>query len=235
MGNIIDLSKKARVVLEKKQLINVQAEIVLAIDISGSMHNLFSKGIVQEVVERLLGIGMNMDANKSIDIFAFNTSGYEVGSVSEGNHSGYVQSTMLRKVRVGGGTNYAPPMNLIVNKYGAEKKKGLSGLFSKKPTPPSNPTFVFFITDGDNFDKQEAERVIRAASNQPIFWQFVGLGNERFSFLQKLDDLSGRFVDNADFFSVNDITRISDEELYDKLLTEFPSWLNEVKSKGLLQ
>ncbi|MEH7116124.1 VWA domain-containing protein [Neobacillus vireti] len=231
---VIDLTKKAKIVLEKKNLNGVQAEIVFAVDISGSMSGLFSRGVVQELTERLLGIGMNMDTNKSIDVFAFNTSGHDVGSVSEGNHTNYVTNSMLRKVSVGGGTNYAPVMRKIVDKYGSSKKKGLTGLFSKKQSVPTNPTFVFFVTDGDNFDKSETEKIITESSNQAIFWQFVGIGYESFNFLQKLDDLSGRHLDNADFFSVKDLTKISDEELYDKLLTEFPSWLSQAKNKGLL-
>ena len=133
-------------------------------------------------------------------------------------------------------------MEAIVAKYGTvSAKKGLlGGLFGKKKedvktgVKPTHPTFVFFITDGDNFDRAETERVVRESANQPIFWQFVGIGRENFKFLQKLDDLSGRYVDNADFFKVADIKKISDDELYDKLLTEFPDWLKEIKAKGML-
>ena len=57
-------------------------------------------------------------------------------------------------------------------------------------------------------------------------------GIERFDFLQKLDDLSGRVIDNADFFHLNDLASISDEQLYDRLLTEFLGWLKQEKEKG---
>ncbi len=240
MSNLINLTKKAGIVLEKNKLVGVQAEIVLAIDKSGSMQSLYANGTVQELVERLLGIGMNMDANKEIDVFQFNTSSTYIGSATEANHTSFVKD---KKMGVSGGTNYAPVMEAIIAKYGtAPAKKGLlGGLFGKKAaevntgTKPANPTFVFFITDGDNFDRAVTERVVRESANQPIFWQFVGIGRENFNFLQKLDDLSGRYVDNADFFKVTDIKKISDDELYEKLLTEFPDWLKEIKAKGMLQ
>ena len=64
--------------------------------------------------------------------------------------------------------------------------------------------------------------------------QFVGIGKDDFPFLHKLDELSGRFIDNAGFIAVNDIDAIKDAELYDRLLNEFPQWLMKVREKGLL-
>jgi hypothetical protein len=46
--------------------------------------------------------------------------------------------------------------------------------------------------------------------------------------------IEGRFIDNANFFHIKDIEKVSDEELYNNLLNEFPIWLTEVKSKGIL-
>lgn len=238
MSNLIDLTKRASIILEKKKLVGVQAEIVLAIDKSGSMHSLYANGTVQQLVERLLGIGINMDVNKEIDVFQFNTGSTYIASATEANYTTFVND---HKMGVSGGTNYSPVMEDIIAKYGTAlpKKALFGGLFGKKKeetvsVKPTHPTFVFFITDGDNFDRAETERVVRESASQPIFWQFVGIGREDFKFLQKLDDLSGRYVDNADFFKVTDIDQISDDELYDKLLTEFPDWLKEIKAKGML-
>ena len=243
MSNLINLTKKAGIVLEKKKLAGVKAEIVLVIDQSGSMSSLYKDGTVQELVERLLGIGMNMDANKEIDVFQFNQSSNYVGVATEENHATFVKDS---KMGVSGTTKYAPVMEAVVAKYGTAlggnqepvKKSLLGGLFKKgtaeTPKIPDYPTFVLFITDGNNSDKREATRIVRESATQPIFWQFVGIGKEEFTFLQKLDDLKDRHVDNADFFKVDDIKNVSDDELYDKLLTEFPDWLNEIKAKGML-
>jgi len=48
-----------------------------------------------------------------------------------------------------------------------------------------------------------------------------------------LDNLKGRVVDNANFFAVNDINKITDQELYQRMLTEFPLWLKAAKEKGI--
>lgn len=231
MSNLIDLTKKAKVVLEKKNIFGEKAQVVFAIDISGSMSTLYSRGVVQELTDRLLGIGMNLDDNQSIDVFAFGQGNYEIDSATQHNHTNFVNGTLLKKVRLEGDTRYGGVMKSIVDKYSQQKK----GFFKKTVETATIPTYVVFVTDGNNSDPKEAEKIIRESSDQAIFWQFVGIGNARFDFLQKLDDMSGRFLDNADFFSVSDLTRVSDEDLYDKLLTEFPQWINQARNKGILK
>lgn len=246
MTNLINLEKKVTISLQKKNIFGEKANIVLAIDISGSMDTLYSQGVVQQVVERLLAIGLNMDNNRQIDVFAFGQNAHEIQEAKESNIEGFVKNILLKKVRLEGSTYYAGVMNKIINKFGkpltktGEKKGLFSKMFGKKEETSSNgatpkvPTFVFFITDGDNFDKDETTAVMQEVSDQPIFWQFVGIGKAKFNFLKKLDDMKGRTVDNADFFACDDIANIDDQELYDRLLTEFPQWLKEVRNKGIL-
>lgn len=89
-----------------------------------------------------------------------------------------------------------------------------------------------FINDGGC--KKTIKKPVVSSSNKPIFWQFVGIGDSNFEVLKKLDEMEGRFIDNANFFHIQDIEKISDDELYNKLLHEFPSWLQEAKEKGVL-
>lgn len=64
--------------------------------------------------------------------------------------------------------------------------------------------------------------------------QFVGIGKEDFPFLHKLDELPGRLIDNAGFMRINDLDAIRDAELYDRLLNEFPRWLEKAREKRIL-
>jgi len=75
---------------------------------------------------------------------------------------------------------------------------------------------------------------IRTLSRQSIFFQFVGIGKESFPHLSKLDELPDRFVDNAGFMHVDDISSMDDASLYRALLDEFPAWLEEAGRNGLL-
>jgi hypothetical protein len=97
------------------------------------------------------------------------------------------------------------------------------------------PTFVVFITDG-GIDKSDAiKRVLVDASRYPIFWQFVGLGGSNYGILEDFDTMEGRFIDNANFFAIDDYRNITDAELYERLLAEFPSWIEKAKAAGVLR
>ncbi len=71
------------------------------------------------------------------------------------------------------------------------------------------------------------------ASEYNIFWKFIGIGDEKFEFLEKLDELKGRFIDNANFISVNDIKGIKDSTLYSDLLEEYNDWLDLCRKSGI--
>ena len=60
------------------------------------------------------------------------------------------------------------------------------------------------------------------------------LDHQQFEFLERLDNLPGRHVDNADFFAVMDPSSISDDEVFELLMVEYPQWLVEARAKGLL-
>ena len=61
------------------------------------------------------------------------------------------------------------------------------------------------------------------------------LNKSNFSFLERLDEMRDRYVDNADFFSVEDPEAIADQELYDLLTTEYPGWVRLAQTKNLLR
>ncbi|MFD8741338.1 VWA domain-containing protein, partial [Streptomyces sp. NPDC059618] len=51
---------------------------------------------------------------------------------------------------------------------------------------------------------------------------------------ERFDTLPGRRVDNVGFFAVDDISTVPDQELYDRLLSEFPSWIKAARHAGIL-
>jgi hypothetical protein len=47
--------------------------------------------------------------------------------------------------------------------------------------------------------------------------------------------MNGRFIDNANFFKIENLNTKSDDELYSLLLTEYPQYIVEARSKGLIK
>ena len=92
--------------------------------------------------------------------------------------------------------------------------------------PSTIPAFIIFITDGENWDAGETNKIVRELSNYNMFVQFVGIGNESFSYLKSLDNMKGRKCDNTGFVAVEDMNKMTDEELYTELLRQYKDWLN---------
>lgn len=110
----------------------------------------------------------------------------------------------------------------------------MKAILEDSKSTPNTPTLVIFVTDG-GIDKGESiKKVLVEASRFPIFWQFVGIGGSSYGVLEDFDTMEGRYVDNANFFALDDIESISVKELYSRLLGEFPSWLEKVRKIGMI-
>ena len=94
-----------------------------------------------------------------------------------------------------GGTNYAPVLKEMVSYY-------------KDIEPSEVPAFIIFITDGENWDTNETNKIVKELSNYNMFVQFIGIGDESFNYLRSLDHMEGRKHDNTGFTAVKDMNKI---------------------------
>ncbi|WP_088187045.1 VWA domain-containing protein [Desulfosporosinus sp. FKA] len=236
---ILSLAKKATISLKKVGLESHCAKVALCLDISGSMSSLYRSGQMQEFAEKILALGCKFDDDGSIDLFLFGSKAHEAGDMSIDNFDGFVSRT-LKKYPLEGGTHYGKAIKMIRDFYAPGFKQ--SGL----------PVYVMFVTDGAPFDRDYTKKQLSEASHEPIFWQFMAIGKSKkdvisnggrffarlaasdFTFLEELDTMSGRYVDNANFFSVENPSQISDDYLYDLLMSEYPNWLKEARQKSIL-
>ena len=242
----VNLEKAKKVVLnliKETPVENVKARVVVAVDYSGSMSPLYSNGTVQTVLERILPIAMTFDDNSSLEVYKFDHRSIPIDTeITPSNYEGFVNKYIHNGDM--GGTEYTPVMEDIVKRVPAAKSGGAYGfiksLFTKKVVEdkPVIPTYVIFLTDSDCSDKEETIRYIRQTSDQPVFWQFVGIGSSQFRTLELLDTMQGRVIDNANFFAIRDtrdLVNMTDEVLLGKLLAEFPSWYKEAKEKNIVK
>ena len=223
-ASIIDLTKKSLVQLEKKNLLDVQARVALVLDASGSMNHQYHNGDVQKVVDRLMPLAINFDNDGSFECWAFAQYTTQLDDVTLTNVNQFIQTTKRgwRNWQVGARINQEIPAIEAVINYYQQFDDGI-------------PVYVLFISDGGVGSGRQMQKVLTQAAMLPIFWQFVGIGGRNYGVLEKLDDMAGRIVDNCNFFELERITGISDERLYELLLEEFPSWLNEAKVKGVIR
>lgn len=206
---LIDMSKGSKIDMTKHV-----ARVALAMDYSGSMDRLYYNGSVQNVITRLLPIALKFDDNGELESWLFSNQEERLPAVNVNNYENYVQKVMMKARMSMGGTNYAPVLKDMVKYY-------------KDIEPSSVPAFIIFITDGENFDKAETNKIIKELSNYNIFVQFIGIGNESFTYLKSLDNMEGRVHDNTGFTTVKDMNKMTDGELYTELLRQYKDWLNK--------
>lgn len=245
---LLDLTKRAAISLEKRGLGEHTARVALCLDISGSMHGLYKSGKIQALVERVLALGLRFDDDGEVDVFLFGSKGHVEPPVTLANHASYVPAMLARR-NLEGGTSYGAAMRLIREHY-------FDGYGPRnRPLADTQPVYVMFVTDGAPIDRVDAEEQLRYSSYEPIFWQFMAIGrssksvdadgtkkrglmarltDNQFTFLEKLDDLPDRRIDNADFFAVTDPSNIADDQLYDLMMTEYPGWLPAARGAGML-
>jgi hypothetical protein len=215
---LVSLAKTAAVSLEKSGLAGQRAAVQLVLDHSGSMHPYYANGSVQRLAEQALGLSANLDDDGNVPLIYFGSRAEQHDDARLDNYAGIIDRTH-QAVRWGS-TDYVAGMNAAITEY--------------RNSGATDPGLVIFQTDGEPDDRRAAEKLLRHASTLPIFWAFVGFGG-RVSFLEKLDDLGGRAVDNASFFHAAVPHAVTDEQLYDGITGEFAGWLAAARTAGIVR
>ena len=105
--NVLDLKKKSGLGIDAK------AQVVLALDFSGSMNTLYGNGTVQDVVERVLPFGIAFDDNKEVDFYLFHDGAIKMEkNITLSNLDGYINKRIIGHYQMGG-TNYAPVLEKL--------------------------------------------------------------------------------------------------------------------------
>lgn len=222
----IDLLKQKVIIsLEKNKLTALKARVAVVFDASGSMTHLYKNGTVQRAFERVLAVAACLDDDGILDVWFFGSKSMRAPSVTEtSNYENYVKRTYPKPRHIGGlgiGNNEPAVMTDVIKKY------------TKEEPNKDFPAYIIFFSDGGIYEERKISKLLTKSSKENIFWQFIGIGNANYGVLENLDNLSGRFVDNANFFALDDLDKITDDELYNRLFHEFPHWLKEARRLGI--
>lgn len=224
-----------------------QAKVALCLDVSESMSPYYESGKVQFFTQKVLGLGAYLDVNSQVDVFLFSEKTHHAGEMTQYNYATFLDDA-LENYNLTGTAKFSSAIKKIRKFYFPD-----ASLEAEPPIKkPYFPIYVLFVSNGNTEDEDETAIELSKASHSPVFWQFITIGVTRgdvgngfwawlkkpfledYSFLQKLDDLPDRFIDNADFFNISDPFKVNDEELFEKLMTEYPDWIKEAISKKIL-
>lgn len=189
-----------------------RAKVACIMDKSGSLSAEYRDGTIQEILLKIMPIALEFDDNGELDFWAFSDDFARITGMTLSNFDNYVDDVIKAEYTGYGGTCYSKVLVDAYKKYCIEE--------------PSNlPVYIIFITDGDNFDKDETSKIIKELSKHNIFIKFIGTGSSTdFGYLKGLENLD-KEVDNTDFFSAESIVSMNDETLYKNILNKYPEWL----------
>ncbi|GGV67619.1 toxic cation resistance protein [Streptomyces griseoloalbus] len=221
------LYRTAGVSLTKHGLEGLRAAVYLVVDYSGSMKPYYKDGSVQALADRVLSLSAHLDDDGTVPVVFFSTDVDAVTDIALADHRGRVERIVAGLGHMGR-TSYHLAMDAVIDHY--------------LDSGSTEPALVVFQTDGGPVNKLAAEKYLCKAARLPLFWQFIGFGDphsKQFDYLRGLDDLAvpaKRVVDNAGFFHAGaDPREVSDAELYDRLVGEFPTWLVAARAQGIVR
>ncbi|MBL3665106.1 VWA domain-containing protein [Streptomyces sp. M2CJ-2] len=233
--------EQVAVSLSKHGAAEITARVILVLDASGSMAPQYSRGVVADVVERMAAVAAQLDDDGEMQAWTFASHPARLPDLRLGElpdwlrlHVRVGEMSLFRRGRKKG----LDPRQVDMREVGIqnEEQKVIAEVRSfVGNNPAAAPTLVLFFSDGGVYRNAEIERELREAVEEPVFWQFVGLGRSNYGVLERFDTLPGRRVDNVGFFAVDDISTVPDPELYDRLLSEFPLWITAASRAGILR
>ncbi|MEU2780579.1 VWA domain-containing protein [Streptomyces sp. NPDC007110] len=221
--DLVKHAETAAVSLTKNGLAGAQAAVYLVVDRSLSMRHYYADGSVQHLADQALGLSVNLDDDGVVPLIMFDSRPYPTVGVHLADYRGVVgdQHRLHGGERTMGGTHYTIAMHRVIEHY--------------RSSGSTDPALVIFQTDGAPQDRSDTQVQLAMASKLPLFWAFVGFGLSPVPFLQQLDTLPGRVVDNASYFHAGaDPKSVTDNALYDGITSEFAAWLPAARTAGVL-
>lgn len=227
------------------------AAVVCACDNSPSnemgKNKTYSSGLMSDVGDLAFAAAATFDDDGKMPFAYFNGRAHPLGDIELDESNGFINRTY--RDTWSGGTSYMSALRWILGSVEEFKSIDLGrhgDPLEVKFTAPY-PVFAMFFTDGEPTDSErEIEQFLIRMSQLPIFIQFVGVGDDcDFEFLNRLNKLKGRLIDNAGFFNAMTVMKkkrglfgggssMSPEQrkqaILEGLLNEFPDFYKQART-----
>lgn len=237
--NLKKSQEKYKGFLKKKAVQDVNAQVIAALDISGSMKNYYPKEM-QNVVNYLAAVAFSLDDNSELDTYLFSDNSEKITNVTKDNLDNFINKEVTNKSKTfyWNGTNYAPFMQKIVDDFFSKEtivnEKSFFGFVKKqkiektylKNSKDDYPVYVIILTDGMCFDKIESENIINQFKDSNIYWQFIGITKNK-SELSLIEHWGDKYP-NVGYFNFNDLYSMDEDKLFEELVSsEFVNFITK--------
>jgi vWA found in TerF C terminus len=235
----VNLSKAAKISLEKFPRLDRRWALYKASDISYSMDGYIHNGDLDYLTEAISTVSYEngWDSDNKVPVFPYGQNVARKPYVLQlGSHKGSGNKIVQHGNQQGvqrGGTRFVPPVEAIFNHYRNSEDWG------------QRPAIAFIQTDGLNSDMNTLATRLTDYSPYPIHWVFIYYGEvdtvhgrDNAANLRQLDDgrvMPNRSVDNVSVFIAGpQPKKVLPVELYEGLLTGPNQWVADAQAAGIL-
>ena len=210
--------QNVRKVLPGLDLTQCRARIVLAIEASKNTAKFFSDGSMQNLITKVLPLAMQFSANAQLDYWLYSGRCKKMFPIGERNYAAAIPNDW----------------GSLMWSLGENKTETTAMTEILSSCQPFNmPTYILFITSGNVALDNQIEQMVVSSSQLPVFWQFLGMGGNRYGVFERIQNLSGAAINNAKFAAISGFSQHSTPELYKFLLGDFSKWRKEAIRRGI--
>lgn len=208
-----------RKVLPSLNLAQCSARIVLAIEASQQTAKYFSDGSMQNLITKVLPLAMQFSNNAQLEYWLYGSRPKKMFPIGERNYASAIPNDW----------------GSLMWSLGENKSETTAMTEILSSCQPFNmPSYILFITSGNAASNSQIEQMVTHSSQFPVFWQFLGMGNNRYGIFENITNLSGSTICNAKFAAISGFSQNSTPELYKFLLSDFAKWRKEAAKLGIV-
>lgn len=208
-----------RKILPSLNLAQCRARIVLAIEASQQTAKYFSDGSMQNLITKVLPLAMQFGDNAQLEYWLYGSRPKKMFPIGERNYTSAIPNDW----------------GSLMWSLGENKSETTAMTEILSSCQPFNmPSYILFITSGNAALNSQIEQMVAYSSQFPVFWQFLGMGNNRYGIFENITNLSGSTICNAKFAAISGFSQNSTPELYKFLLNDFAKWRKEATKVGIV-
>ena len=207
----------------------------------------YSSGIMQLGVKRFMPVALGLDDNARLDGLVFSSFAHYCGDIGIDDPAWNEAVNTWTKAYLResgesrqGGTNLLSAIQRVIQLYTERhlvadggwmepgkqerrrwgRKANDEFVLPRLVRPAAVPMVAYIWTDGepDPGTEDAIITLLEASCYLPIFFKFIGLGDERFEFLNSLNKRLNSEIDHVGFSRIRDVKTISDEDLYNRVV-----------------
>ena len=208
-----------RKVLPSLNLMQLRARVILVIEASPFTAKFFSDGSMQNLITKVLPLAWQFSDNAQLEYWLYGGRPKKMFPLGERNYTSAIPNDWGSLM-----------WSLGENK--SETTAMTEVLSSCQPF--SLPTYILFVTSGNIPLNSQIEQMTVYSSQFPVFWQFLGMGSNRYGIFENITNLAGSTLCNAKFAAISGFSQNSTPELYKFLLDDFSKWRKAATKVGII-